>query len=205
MKKQITYAIIFVCTILGTSSLLFGIYRFKRAQNEIATNTNYTWSEPFTEYEKKVFFYRSIGLGCTVIGLIVLIIIAISIIYIRKRKRVIDLKPKQIEHEKYENSGRIAVSDVDNYLGEKNVIVGDILPVEKQVIPPERSYSEEENLKFARPTSDQRLNLILTSSSEQVFTKELESIRSSENDLENIKFARHTVLATNERSERENI
>ncbi|MDO5521899.1 MAG: hypothetical protein Q4G58_15500 [bacterium] len=196
MMKKATKLIRIISTALGVALLFLGGYRYKGALNEIATNTNYTWEPPFTDYENKIFFQKWSSLGCTVIGAAILILMIIRLIYLRKRKKVVNVEQSQdtaIEYESVvpnnsmgvENNvskdsiqesidDRVKENIEDRRNNDQNAILEDrnndsknIFSIESKINdkmedvssgyqPKLYIYSEEENLKFARPKTENK-------------------------------------------------
>lgn len=75
--KKVICAVGIICVILG-----FAL--FVSANIEIATNSRYTWTRPYTSYEMEVLIAKYVGIGLLISGIIDLILTAISTVYTTK-------------------------------------------------------------------------------------------------------------------------
>ncbi|MDO5293834.1 MAG: hypothetical protein Q4F05_13940 [bacterium] len=172
MKKKVTKLILLASAVLGAIVILLGGYRFKEAQTIIVTNKNYTWTPPFTDYENKIFLKKWSGLGCIVIGAIVLIVVTICFIYIKKHARVRKVGQKADivkgctanvqESNIQDNIHNIRNNEADCIENSRMNTPAELFHIENEANEKKRTanprfqpelyvYSEEENLKFARP------------------------------------------------------
>lgn len=70
--------------ILGGISTFIGFVMFLYGQTTIATNSRYTWTKPFTEFEAQTLIVKNIGICLLVCGILDLLLVAFSAYYTSK-------------------------------------------------------------------------------------------------------------------------
>ncbi|MDO5521827.1 MAG: hypothetical protein Q4G58_15140 [bacterium] len=84
MKKGVASVVRLLALLLGLLLFFFGIYKCVGACMEIANSKIYTFKAPYSSYELSILNDKWIGLGCIVVGLIILIAMLTIIIYRNK-------------------------------------------------------------------------------------------------------------------------
>ncbi len=61
--------------IIGVALIIVGIAAVVYAQNEISSGWEYTWTQPYSDYETSIITIKNVGIGSLIFGIADIVII----------------------------------------------------------------------------------------------------------------------------------